>query len=250
MMTDHRPANLLLVALLLGVTLFSAYVEGYWSLIALPFWLSLAAGFAVAAWLALTISTRRLLALILGIFMIEYLKETIGIRSGMWIYHGINGSYLIGVWAWVLAGLVTFTLATRVAARLIRKLAPTLPRALNLLNPVLVVLIFLIIPLTLGPYRPGAGAWFWGFYAAVFLVSLVTSLRLDFPVFLGLVLVTWLMGNLSEYVGSVPNHLWTFPHNPNYPPFFLVMGCWPLEILSQYALSAFWADERLDLYTF
>jgi hypothetical protein len=115
---------------------------------------------------------------------------------------------------------------------------------------VIVLIIFAMIPLTLGEYRSGAGTWFWGLYLVLLLVTLAASFLMDFPVFLGLVITTWIFGFPSEYVGSVPNHLWTFPHNPNFPPFFLIMGCWPLEIITQYSLSAFLAHEPLDQYTF
>jgi len=194
--------------------------------------------------------SERLLSLMLVIFIIEYIKETIGINANMWKYHGLNSFYNFGVWSWVLGGMTVFWLAVRLVIRAMRRLTASFPRRCNLLNPVMVLIIFALIPLTLGNYRSGAGGWFWGLYAVLFLVTLVTSLSMDFPVFLGLVITTWFFGFVSEYVGSVPNHLWTFPHNPNYPPFFLIMGCWPLEIFTQYALSAFLANEPLDKYTF
>jgi hypothetical protein len=111
-------------------------------------------------------------------------------------------------------------------------------------------LLFLLILLTLGKYRSGAGALFWGFYLLLLVAGIIMALRVDFSVFLGLILTTWLMSNISEYVGSVPSQAWSFTHNTDYPPFFLVMGCWPLEILAQYSLSAYLADEPLDKDTF
>lgn len=249
-MDDHRPKNLLLILLFIIVTLFTAYQEGYLPMIAALFWLVLITGFAVSIWMALEITTVRLLSLMLGIFIIEYIKETIGIRSGMWTYHGLNSAYNFGVWAWVLGGMGVFWLAVRLVIRRLRKLTADSSRRWSLINPVVVVLLFAIIPLTLGNYRGGAGGWFWLLYAILFLVTLGTASRMEFPVFLGLLLPTWVIGFCSEYAGSVPNHIWTFTHNPNYPPFFLIIGCWPLEIFSQYALSAFLANEPLDKYTF
>lgn len=249
-MDNHWPQNLLLVALFIIITLFTAYQEGYLPMISVLFWVFLIIGFAVSIWLALQVSTARLLSLMLGIFIIEYIKETIGIWSGMWSYHGLPNSYNFGVWAWVMAGLTVYCLAVRVVIRLVKKLTADLPRRWNLINPVIVVLVFAIIPLTLGAYRGGAGPWFWGLYAVLFLISLVTALRLDFSVFLGLLITTWIIGFPSEYAGSVPNHIWTFTHNPDFPPFFLIMGCWPLEIFTQFALAAFLAREPLDLYTY
>jgi len=249
-MEKNWPQNLLMIALFIIVTLFTAYQEGYLPMISVLFWGVLIFGFTLSIWLALNVSTARLVSLMLGIFVIEYIKETIGIWSGMWSYHGLPNSYNFGVWAWVMGGLAVFWLAVRIVIRLVKKLTGDLPRRWNLLNPAIVVLIFAIIPLTLGPYRSGAGAWFWGLYAVLFLVTLGTALRLDFPVFLGLLLTTWILGFPSEYAGSVPNHIWTFTHNPDFPPFFLIMGCWPLEIFTQYALSAFLAQEDLDKYTY
>jgi hypothetical protein len=249
-MDNHWPQNLLLVALFIIITLFTAYTEGYLPMISVFFWIVLGIGLAVSIWLALGVSVGRLLALMLGIFIIEYIKETIGIWSGMWSYHGLPNSYNFGVWAWVMAGMTVFWLAVRIVIRLFKRLTGNLPRHWNLVNPVIVVLVFAIIPLTLGGYRSGAGPWFWGLYAILFMVTLATALRLDFPVFLGLLITTWVIGFLSEYAGSVPNHIWTFPHNPNFPPIFLIMGCWPLEIFTQFSLAAFLAREPLNLYTY
>jgi len=214
------------------------------------FWLVLIIGFAIAIWMALNITRVRLLSLMLGIFIIEYIKEGIGINSGMWSYHGLPNSYNFGVWAWVMAGMTVFWLAVRLVIRWMRKLTAGLPRRWNLINPIIVVLVFVVIPLTLGDYRPGAGGWFWLLYAILFLITLVTAIRMELPVFLGLLLTIWAVGFLSEYAGSVPNQIWTFPYNPSYPPVFLIIGCWPLEISTQYALSAFLAGEPLDRYTF
>jgi uncharacterized protein (DUF362 family) len=256
-MDNNWPENLLLVALFIIITLFTAFQEGYLPMIAVLFWLFLITGFAISIWLALKVSTGRLLAMMLAIFIIEYIKETIGIRSGMWEYHSPHGpySYNFGVWAWVMGGMTVFWLAVRVVIRLVKKLTTDLPRRWNLLNPIIVVLVFAIIPLTLGDYWGGAGGWFWGLYAVLFLVTLVTAVRMDLPVFLGLLITTWIIGFPSEFVGSsgclgVGHRIWEFAHNPNFPPLFLILGCWPLEIFTQYALAAFLAREPLDHYTF
>ena len=238
-----RVQNFLLIALLIIVTFFTAFHEGYLPLISLPFWIILIAGYCISVWLALSISTRRLPALILCIFIIEYVKETIGVRSGMWTYHGAGGLYNFGVWAWVLAGLVVYTLSTKVAIRLIGKLKIDPPRCVN---PIILIFISLLIPLTLGDYWSGAGALFFAFYGLLLLVGLFASIKMDFPVFVGIVITTWLISNPSEYVGAISSGVWTFTHNPNYPPFFLLFGCWPLEILVQYSLSAFLVDEPLN----
>lgn len=244
---NTRLQNLLLVALLIIITLFTAFYEGYLPLISTFFWGLLITAFAISAWLALSISTRRLLSLILGIFVIEYVKETIGIGSGMWAYHGVNGHYNFGVWAWVLGGLTAYTLATKVLIKHIRKLKLSLPLWLN---PVILILVSSLILLTLGDYWSEAGYLFWTFYAVLFIAGIYTSIKMEFPVLMGIVIAAWVVGNPSEYAGSVTSGVWTFTHNPDYPPVFLLFGCWPLEILAQYSLSAFLADEPLDKNTF
>jgi hypothetical protein len=243
---NERPQNFLLAVLFVIAVLFTAFQEGYFPVLSLSFWLCLGAGFALSFWLALTISTRRLLALILVIFIMEYLKETIGIWSGMWTYHGIRGAYNFGVWAWVVAGLTVFTLSTRMVMRKIRKISPTLSRKGHLVNSLIVLLLFFAIPLSLGNYRDGTGMWFWSFYLVLLAVGLQAAWRMDLAVFSGIVLTAWVVGLPSEYLGSVSSRVWSFTYNPNYPPFFLIIGCWPLEILAQYSLSAFLAKENLD----
>lgn len=245
--TDNtRAQNLVLIALLGLITVFTAFHEGYFPLISALFLASLIAGYLISVWLALSISSKRLLSLILGIFIIEYVKESIGIRSRLWTY-GVESHFNFGVWAWVLGGLVAYTLSTKVVIRLTRKLKFSLPRWLN---AIVLVLISLLIPLTMGDYWSGARGLFWSFYMLLLIAGIYTSFRMDFPVFAGIVITAWIVGNPSEYAGSAASGVWTFTHNPNYPPFFLLFGCWPLEILAQYSLSAFLANEPLDKDTF
>jgi hypothetical protein len=277
-MIEQKPQNLLLVALLVIVTLATAGIEGYLTLSHQGFpWISfphlsfffgfvLILGFAVAFWMACRISTARLLAMIVVIFIIEYIKEDIGIQAGLWVYHSPHTppSYTIGVWGWVLVGMAVFWFAVRFVIRGMRKLTAGMSRRWDLVNPVMVVLIFALIPLTLGPYGDvlqnhkwqTGQCWFWGLYVILFLVTLITALRLEFPVFLGLLLTTWIFGFPSEYAGSVPlPPAWTFTTfsscgEPALPPLFLILGCWPLEIFTQYALAALLADELLNKYTY
>jgi hypothetical protein len=241
-----RSRNLLILALLIVVTLFSAYHEGYLPLISIPFWVSIIAGFAIAGWLALGISTNRFLSLALVIFIVEYIKETIGMKSHIWSYHGTSGQYSFVVWVWVLAGLVAYTVSTKVLIGVIRKLRCTVPRWVN---PAILIIISSVIPLGMGDYRGAAGVLFLLFYAVVFVLCINVSIKTEFPVLAGIVITAWIIANPSEYVGSVTCHAWTFTHNPDYPPFFLLFGCWPLEIFVQYSLSAFLAHEPMNKNT-
>ena len=243
---DVKRRNLLLIALLATVTFFTAYHEGYIGKITTPFWFVLIAGFALCVWIALSVSTKRLVSLILGIFIIEYIKETIGVRADIWKYRGNDGSYNFGVWVWVLGAVGAYTLSVKIVIKLVKKLKLSLPRWLN---PVILVLIAMLIPLTLGSYWSGVkgeGVLFFSFYALLLIGGIYASARMGFPVFIGIVIAAWFGGNLSEYVGSVHGGILFFTKNPNYPPFYLIFGCWPLEILAQYSLSAFLAGEPLD----
>lgn len=165
----------------------------------------------------------------------------------MWTYHGVNSLYIFGVWTWVLAGLIAYTLSTRIVIRQIRRLKFSLPRWLN---PVILIFICLLIPLTLGDYWTRARGLFWSFYILLLIAGIYVSIKMVFPVFAGIVITSWIVGNPSEYLGSVTSGVWTFTHNPDYPPFFLLFGCWPLEILAQYSLSAVLANETLNKDTF
>lgn len=246
-LNKERLQNIILVALLITVTLFTAFHEGYFPLISVSFWVSIVIGFSISIWLAWTISTLRLLSLILGIFIIEYIKETTGIRSGFWVYHGVNGLYIFGVWGWVLGGLTAYTVSTKITIRQMRKLRISLPRWLN---PIILTIISLFIPLTIGDYWSGAGKLFWLFYTLIFIAGIYVSFKMDFFVFSGIVITAWVVSQPSEYIGSITSNVWTYTHNSSYPPFFLLFGCWPLEILAQYSLSAFLAKEPLDKDTF
>ena len=102
----------------------------------------------------------------------------------------------------------------------------------------------------MGEYSNGAGGLFWLFYVLIFIAGIYISFKIAFPVFIGIVISAWIVGNPSEYVGSIASGVWTFTYNSAYPPVFLLFGCWPLEILAQYSLSAFFANEPLDKDTF
>lgn len=240
---NERVRNILLVALLAAIIFFTAFHEGYLAKISVYFWIVLAAGIAICAWLALSISTGRLLSLFLAIFIIEYCKEAIGIRYKLWEYDGYGSQFNFGVWAWVLGGLVCYTLATKVVIRLIGRLKVVWP---GWLNCVLLLILFLAMPLTMGSYLEDAGILMWLFYILILSVGLAAAARIDFSIFAGIVVTAWIVGWPSEYVGSIASKIWIFPHNEYYPPFFLIFCCWPLEILAQYALSGVLANEPLN----
>jgi hypothetical protein len=240
-----RSINLVVVLLLIAVSAFAAYHEGYFPLISLLFGASIVLGFAIAVWLAVGEPARRFVALVLSIYIIEYVKESIGIRSGVWTYHGIDGHYDFGVWMWVLAGLIVYTLATRVTVRLVARTKLSPPRWVNV---VIFIIVAALIPAGLGPYRSGAGMLFIVFYVVLFVVGVYASARMPFKLFAALVVTSWAVANLCEYAGSIGSGVWTYNHNTDYPPLFLLFGCWPLEIIAQYSLSAFLSSQPLDRF--
>jgi uncharacterized protein (DUF362 family) len=233
--------NLVLVVLSFGSLLFAAWNEGYLANFSLPFELLLAGGLALSVWMAIRASTVRFFVLLLTIFFVEYVKETLGIRTGLWTY--AHEQYLFGVLAWVLGGTSAFVLASGVLIPLLRKIPRELPRWLNL---GLVLVLFALIVLTAEPLQPGTELIYWAFYALLLALALMGARRMPWQVLVGIVLSAWIVGNPSEYLGSVQSEFWTFKGDPKYPPFYLLAGCWPIEILVQYSLSAFLAGEPLD----
>lgn len=238
-----RARSFVLVGLLAAVTAFAMHHEGYVPLVGPVLGVGMIAGFAVVAWLAAAERPCRVAALFLVIFVIEYAKESIGVRSGLWTYHGRPGQYVFGVWLWVMAGAAAYALAKK-AVPLLRRVRASPPRWVN---TVVVVAVASVIPITLGGYRHGTGIAFAAFYGALAVAGVAASLRMSFPSLAGLVLAAWIVANPSEYIGSMGSGIWTYPLDPSYPPVFLLFGCWPLEIIAQVSLSALLASESLDL---
>ncbi len=245
-MTRHPPLwdgrKLLIVALLIGVTLFAAFHEEYITRISPLFWGGLVLSFGIAAWVAHRTSVKRFMALVVGLYIVEYIKETVGIRSGTWVYHGKSGLYVFGVWAWVFGGLSAYALAVGVLIPALRKVRLRLPRWSH---PLIILLLAAFIPLTLGPYWQGVEALFFWLYGVLAAACIFMSMRIESHVMVGIVLASWIIGNPSEYLGAIASDVVSFPHNPRYPPVFLLFGCWPLEILVQYGMSAYLAREPL-----
>lgn len=226
--------RLLLVALVAVTMFFTACHEGYLAIISMPFWAVLCSGYILMVWLALSSSTARLLSLIIVIFTIEYVKEALGIRYGLWIYHGASGGFVFGVWSWVLGGLGCYTVATKIATPLLRKLP--LPAA-GWINPIVLVLLAGVGLVLLNGRTSDLGLPYWIFYAVLLIVASVRSRIIAVPLFVGLVMTSWITSNASEFLGSVHSGIWTFPGHPTYPPAFLLFACWPIEIVAQFSLA-------------
>lgn len=266
---NERLRNMLIVALVISVTLVSAFQEKYivtdrdWiSSLHSMFWFVLIGGFLILFWLAWSISTRRLLAFIPVILIIEYINQSLATSLGLWFYTAKEGAYIFGVWAWVVSGLVTYAIASKAVVRLAKKGKFSLPR---FLNPVIVIILFLIVCVFGRDYLLAADRKilqpFLVFYALVALVGIVGSIWTETRVLLGIIISALIVGFISESAGAQAG-IWQFMQpqasdpalaaaqlaqginlSASCPPVYLILGCWPLEILAQFALSALIAGE-------
>jgi len=234
--------NFILVLVMFATLGVAAETEGYAALISLPFVYLLVLGFALSVWLALRMSTARLVAVLALVFFMEYTNQTIGIRSGLWQYHGQGGQYVFGVMSWLVAACSAQMMAIGIAIPILRWLR--LP-ALKRLTWVPVVLLFAVIPLTAGAYGASMGGWFWAFFGLIFVLALGVARHMPMDALLGVLVAGGLTGLVSEHVGSALSGCWTFPYNPSHPPFYLVVGCWPLEILVQFGVAAYLSGEPI-----
>lgn len=234
--------NLLLVLILFAALVLAAVAEGYANRLSWLFVALLVVGLGLSLWLSLRTATARLLALLVVVFFMEYANQTLGVSSGLWQYNGVNGRYVFGVMAWLVAACSAQALSTGVAIPLLQRLRFRAPRWLT---SGLVLGLLAFIPLAADGYRARMGPPFWCFFALVGAIAMVASRRMPIHVFAGVVFSAWFVGSLSEYVGSMSSGCWTFPHDSRFPPLYLVLGCWPLEILVQFSVSAFLAGEPL-----
>jgi len=217
------------------VTVYTGYVEGFLPLISTGLWIALLCSFVLSVRLALTVPTKYLLALVFVVIVLEYCKETIGVSTRMWSYNGKAGQYLFGIWLWVSASLSAFALARELLHRWQGWRRIRLPSTANAL---LLLFAAALVRLTLGEYAPHATVVFWGFYAVLVMTSVWASLRMPFPLLATCVVLSWLVGATSEYLGSIDSGAWTFAHSTHFPPIYLLAGCWPLEIVAQFSIAA------------
>ncbi len=275
---DVRLRNLLLILLLLVVIIFCGYQEGYVScggkevgtVLENAQLLLLAVGigfFGVAIWLGWAISTMRLASLMLVVLILEYIKETLGIRVGLWKYMG--DGYLTGVLAWVLMALVIYAGSWRAVLKLAMKSKITLPR---FLNPILILMVFTIIPWMMpNPLPEGAPmpsctwdagfvgnqlcgfmaylfSWtnlYWIFYGTLMLICVLASLWTDTRALVAVYISVLILAFIGETAGGLAE-IWQYlvgGEVSSFPPFYLMFGCLPLEMLAAFAISAVIAGE-------
>lgn len=261
----EKLTNFLVVLLLLAVVVASGFQEGHMqiqegSLWLKPgpnaggaiFWVVLGGGFGLVFLLAMGVSTRRLVSLMLVVVIIEYFTQTVGTRLGLWRYSSTNQAYMFGVWIWVEAALFAYTAASKAVVRVTMRSWLRLPRTLN---PIIIMALFALI-WYLGPAKVKtldfSQPWwsdahlFWLFYGVLALVGIFASLRTDSRMISGVLIMAWIVGFISESAGAAAT-IWQFPDTGTSfsPPVYLVVGCWALEILAGFALSALIAGEDL-----
>ena len=259
-MKKIKDAKWRILALLLlgGLSFLSAHLEGYLDLIldSAKFMVFFAAVFAGCILTALYMNgkTKFFLWLLVFGFFIGLLTQIVGTYNNLWVYEGPRKSYVFAGFSWVFAAAAIIGLSL-----LIKKLFRAIDR--KVYNVLALIVLFLIIPIFLSELRSKVLLNFWIYYSALFIFGLVATYHIRFSRLLSLVLAAWIMGLVSEYMGSSIG-LWTFCSVPEgsemmrpiacwSPPPYLTFGCWPLEFLTQVGLSAFISQQDIlknDLY--
>ena len=241
----------ILALFLLGVLSFlSAYLEGYLNLIlgAPRFLIFFAAVFVVCLFTALYVKTKFFVWLLVFGFFIGLLTQMVGTYNPLWAY--TRSSYVFAGFSWAFAAVAMLGLSLA-----IKKLFREIDR--KVYNVLGLVVLFLIIPIFLGELRTEVFLNFWIYYFALFVFGVAATYHLKFSVLLSLILAAWIMGNVSEYMGSSIG-LWKFCATLEgsevvgtiacwSPPPYLTFGCWPLEFLTQISLTSFIAHEYLKM---
>ena len=238
--------------LLGGLFVLSAHLEGYFDPIVKSdkFLLFFAVVLIICLLTSLNVNSNFFVWLLILSFFIGLITQIIGTFNNLWIYKGTYKSYVFAgfLWAFSAATMLGLSLA-------INKLFPKIDR--KLYNVLCLMVLFLIIPIFLGKLRTEMNLNFWIYYFSLFVFVVVATYRLKFSVLLSLVLAAWIMGFVSEYMGSKIG-LWRFCTTPEgsetarsiacwAPPPYLTFGCWPLEFLTQISLTSFISHEYLKM---
>jgi hypothetical protein len=244
--------SIIVLFLLGGLFMLSAHLEGDFDLIVKSslFLLFFTVLFAVCFVTSLNVNDKFFVWLLVFGFFIGLIAQIIGTFNDLWIYKGNCKSYVFAgfLWAFSAAAMLGLSLA-------IKKLLPETNR--RLYNVLCLTVLFLVIPVFLGRLRTAVDLNFWIYYFSVFVFGVVATYRLKFSVLLSLVLASWIMGYVSEYIGSKIG-LWRFCATLEDPetvrsiacwsaPPYLTFGCWPLIFLTQMGLSFLLSNEHMNM---
>lgn len=245
-------ADLVNVALLGAIAAAGVWLlwrEGYLALLRWHFMAYVAVVTLLGLWFgAFELSRRRQLWLALVAGGFGYVTQVVGSDlSGVWQYHGANGTYGFVPTTFVFASTLIYGLVVLVLGPHARRLARRLGVGPSRLPSVAVVaVVFAVLVLTSARYRAGGDAKvaFWLYYSALGLFALLVARRVDLATMLTLVVAAVGVGAVSETLGALSG-VWTFTGHPRTPPAYLVLGSWPLEVILHYGLSGMLAGESL-----
>ena len=252
MLVSNSKWNILALVLLGGLFFYLAGFEGYWDIIAKSnqFLIFFAAVFLVCLVTCLNTNGIFFLWLLVFGFFVGLISQIMGTFNNLWIYTGKNESYIFTgfLWAFSAAAMHGLSLA-------LMRLFPEMKS--NRYNVLCLIILFLVIPVFLGRFRTAANLNFWIYYVCVFVFSAVATARLKFSALLSLVLAAWVVGYITETIGSNIG-LWTYCAVPDgaetarsiacwSPPPYLTFGCWPLIFIAQMGLSFFLSQEHLNM---
>jgi hypothetical protein len=235
-----------------GLFMLAAYLEGDFDLIGKSslFLLLFTTVFAVCFVTSLNVNYQSFVWLLVFGFFVGLITQMIGTFNNPLSYEGNYKSYVSAgfLWAFSAAAMLGLSLA-------INKVLPEIKgRHYNVAS---LSVLFLVIPVFLGRLRTAVDLNFWIYYFSIFVFCAVATYRLKFSVLLSLVLAAWIMGYVSECMGSEIG-LWRFCAVPKDPetvrsvaywsaPPYLTFGCRPLIFLTQVGLSFFLSQEHLNM---
>ncbi len=240
-----------IIALLLvaGLGLLAAYLEGYLEMIlgSAKFMVFFAAVFIGCIITALYMDgkTKFFIWLLVFGFFIGLITQMVGTTNGLWTY---EKSFIFGGFSWALAAVTMLGLSL-----LIEKYFPEVDR--KLYNVFALIVLVLIILIFLSDFRTKVSINFWIYYLALFVFAVVATYHLKSSTLFSIVLAAWVIGFMSEYMGSSTG-LWKFCAVSEgsemaktiacwTPPPYLVLGCWPLEFITQVGLCSFISRQNI-----
>lgn len=235
--------NLLVLLAVAGAGGVLLVLEGYLPQVNAAFAAYTALVVGVGLWFgAFEMSRRRLLATAAVAALGGFATQVVGVDvAGLWSYRGAHETYFFVPSTFVFASTLAYGLTVLVLGPRLRRVITRLPRGWN----VALVAALLGAALAGGASQGALGKpLFVGYYAALGLFGVYASLLMDLGTLVALVLAAVFVGAASEMLGA-RSGLWTFTGTGWVPPWWLVLGSWPLEILLHYGLGGLLAREPL-----
>lgn len=240
-MDKSQYRNIILILFFYMTYLFTGYQEAQIQNLSSVFIGVMVIGFILNLLLCRLVSTPELLSyLVVGLFY-TYIQESLGVNAGIWHYNSLHGEIHFGVYAWVTAALSVACIAKWGTMQFAKQLTYDSPW----LNRIIVIAFMLMMAnvLWLTDYLPLLIVMFIvGIYALLIASTFTTRY------FLLIVSSGIMISLLGEHSGSLHANLFTFNTPGGWPPLYLMLGFWPVELLSIIGLSRWIANvtkERL-----